>query len=304
MNDTIAVVVTYNRLKLLKECINSLLKQDKECDVLIVNNASTDGTEEWCKTLAKFEKKITYHNTGSNLGGAGGFYFGMKIAYEKGYDYIWIMDDDCIPTTSALAKFLEAESILNGKYGWLSSLCYWKDRTLCSMNVQMKSPYKKIKVSNETLIPSKMASFVSLFLRRQTIIDYGLPIKEFVIWTDDWEYTRRISRLLECYTVTNSIVYHKMASNSVVNIASDIEERLWRYKYFYRNDVVLYSREGIKGWVWLIAKDVWHSLQVIGSLKFDRLPIIWRGFFYGLEFRKTIIYHYCNNGKKIGGIGI
>lgn len=285
MNDTVAVVVTYNRLNLLKECINSLLNQDKECDILIVNNASTDGTDEWCETLAKTEKKIIYYNTGSNLGGAGGFNCGMKIAYEKGYDHIWIMDDDCIPTMSALTGFFEAESCLNGKYGWLSSLCYWKDKTLCSMNVQMKSPYRKIRVSNEILIPSKMASFVSLFIRRQTIIDYGLPIKEFVIWTDDWEYTRRISRFLECYTVTNSIVYHKMVSNSVVNIANDTEDRLWRYKYFYRNDVVLYSREGIKGWIWLIAKDVWHSVQVIGSLKFSRLPIIWQGFCDGLGFR-------------------
>jgi len=44
----IAVVVTYNRKELLKECINALLQQDYDnCDILVVDNASTDGTKEF-----------------------------------------------------------------------------------------------------------------------------------------------------------------------------------------------------------------------------------------------------------------
>ena len=108
-----------------------------------------------------------------------------------------------------------------------------------------------------------MASFVSLFLRADTVKQYGLPIKEFFIWTDDWEYTRRISRALPCYVVNSSHVVHAMKENTVVSIANDTIERLPRYQYFYRNDVYLYRREGIKGLIWLLAKEMWHSVQIV-----------------------------------------
>ena len=68
-----AVVVTYNRKEKLKKCIQCLLGQaDSKCDVLIVNNASTDGTEEMIRNEFKIPE-VLYYNTGANLGGAGGF---------------------------------------------------------------------------------------------------------------------------------------------------------------------------------------------------------------------------------------
>ena len=52
----IAVVVTYNRKELLKEAIEALLNQEyNNCDVLIVDNASTDGTREYIDELLKDE---------------------------------------------------------------------------------------------------------------------------------------------------------------------------------------------------------------------------------------------------------
>ncbi len=75
-----------------------------------------------------------------------------------------------------------------------------------------------------------------------------------------------------------------MKSNTVVNIAVDTPERLGRYRYFYRNDVYLYRREGLRGWLWLIAKDCWHSVQVLRHGRFPRLRVIWRGFLNGVRF--------------------
>ena len=47
MNKVAAVVVTYNRIELLKQCVDALLKQNYPCDILLVNNNSTDGPAEW-----------------------------------------------------------------------------------------------------------------------------------------------------------------------------------------------------------------------------------------------------------------
>ena len=49
MNDKIAVIViTYNRLKFLKEIIESIRKQTRKADeIFVINNSSSDGTSEW-----------------------------------------------------------------------------------------------------------------------------------------------------------------------------------------------------------------------------------------------------------------
>ena len=88
-----AVVVTYNRLPLLQKCVKKLEAHTTPCDILIVNNASTDGTTEW---LGEQRHECFFAcNTGANLGGAGGFNYGMRWAVEAGYEYLWVMDDDC-----------------------------------------------------------------------------------------------------------------------------------------------------------------------------------------------------------------
>lgn len=79
------------------------------------------------------------------------------------------------------------------------------------MNLQRVTPYKDLPGFDGERIPAVMASFVSLFLRTETVRRYGLPIAEFFIWSDDWEYTRRISRAQPCYVVPASRVVHAHA---------------------------------------------------------------------------------------------
>ena len=288
-NDRVAaVVVTYKRLPLLKKCIERVRAQTTPCDILVVNNASTDGTAEWLAERETNNSRLHVKNTGENLGGAGGFNKGMRWAVEAGYDCLWLMDDDCLPEPDALEKLLEADTLLGGEYGWLSSRCLWTDGSVCNMNLQRKTPYRDIDGFTFPLTPCVMASFVSLFLRAETVRLFGLPIKEFFIWSDDWEYTRRISREWPCYVAAASRVVHAMKSNTVVNIATDTPERLERYRCFYRNDVYLYRREGLRGWLWLLAKDGWHSAQVIRHGKLPRLRVIWRGFREGLRFAPAV----------------
>ena len=84
MNESIAIVVTYNRKELLQKNIRALLGQSRaEFDILVIDNASTDGTQELVGRMAEESSRIAYINTGSNLGGAGGFSYGMQIACEK-----------------------------------------------------------------------------------------------------------------------------------------------------------------------------------------------------------------------------
>lgn len=289
-NKIAAVVVTYNRKDLLCRCLQALHDQgDPRLEIMVIDNASTDGTEQAVQALSLPE--VRYRNTGSNLGGAGGFSYGVRAAAQAGYDCLWLMDDDTIPDPGSLQAFLKADHDLEGRYGWLSSRALTPEGDDQAMNRQRATPYRDIAGYENDLIPSVMASFVSLFLRTETVRQFGLPIEEFFIWSDDWEYTRRISRRMPCYTVPASRVVHAMKKSTVVNIAADAPERWDRYRYFYRNDVYLYRREGIAGWLWLVSKFGWHSLQVLTSptgSRRKRLAIIWKGFAAGVRFHPTI----------------
>lgn len=287
-----AIVVTYNRKELLIENIESLLKQTvrEKLDIIIIDNASTDGTKE---SIAHYvqDGSIIYQNTGSNLGGAGGFHFGIKYAAEQHYEFVWVMDDDCIPSADALEKFLHFDENYKEEYGFLSSKVLWKDNDICKMNIQRAKVTKPVKDFSKDIIPVAMASFVSLFIPMRVVYEMGLPIKEFFIWTDDWEYTRRISRQYPCYLITPSVVTHKSASNIGANVATDSPERLDRYTYLYRNDVYLYRREGLCGFVYETVRLTGHMLRVLlksENSKAKRLKLIAKGTIAGVKFNPSI----------------
>ena len=82
--------MTYNRLNLLEECISALSKSIVPVDILIVNNASTDGTKEYLDgVIDKYNNvKFYIHNMNTNLNGAGGFNYGLKEASKLDYKYI------------------------------------------------------------------------------------------------------------------------------------------------------------------------------------------------------------------------
>ena len=122
-----AVIVTFNRKELLFQCIDCLENQTVgKPDILVIDNASTDGTGEDLVQLVR-SGRINYFNTGENLGGAGGFSFGIERAAELGYEYIWLMDDDTMAHPDTLEKLLEADRGLSGNYGFLSSTALWTD---------------------------------------------------------------------------------------------------------------------------------------------------------------------------------
>lgn len=294
--DIAAVVVTYNRRDLLLECIDALRAQrdlddtGQRLDILIIDNASTDGTTDALAPLIA-EGTVRYLNTGANLGGAGGFNRGMRVGAEAGYDYLWVMDDDCLPQPDALAALLKANEQLGDSYGYLSSVVRWTDGSICCMNVQRHPLTRDIVDFTPELQPCTLASFVSLFVPARIVREVGLPIADFFIWTDDWEFTRRISRRYPCYVVGKSEVVHASKNNGAGTIATDTPDRLDRYRYIYRNDIVLYRGEGLRGAAFVLMRDLYHMVQVAshpGPDTMRKLGIIIKGNWDGLHFHPRI----------------
>jgi|YelNatPaOPRAMG01_1025707.scaffolds.fasta_scaffold60829_1 rhamnopyranosyl-N-acetylglucosaminyl-diphospho-decaprenol beta-1,3/1,4-galactofuranosyltransferase len=101
-----AVVVTYNRKDLLRQCLDGILRQTRPVDAIyVVDNASTDGTGQMI--AAEYADRVIYERLPENTGGAGGFHHGMKRPYEDGHDWIWVIDDDVVHDPDCLKALLE-----------------------------------------------------------------------------------------------------------------------------------------------------------------------------------------------------
>lgn len=290
-SDIAAIIVTYNRKEKLINCINALLDQKGgRPDILVIDNASDDGTEEALEEYVE-DGRIFYRNTGRNLGGAGGFETGVREAVFMGYKYLWLMDDDCVPDKRSLNELKKAHNKVSGRYGFLSSKVIWKDGNICRMNIQKTDVISKINNFNKDMQHIQFASFVSCFVKSSVVKEVGLPIGEYFIWGDDMEYTRRISMEHPCYYVKNSVVRHDCETNKGSDIAQDSPERLKYYTYAYRNEFYNFKREGIKGLAYWAVRLGYHVMRIAVSGESDkkkRFMALLKGTLMGFFYNPTI----------------
>ena len=291
MNDTLAIVVTYNRKELLAKCLNSLYDQtDKGFDILVVNNASTDGTEEYLKMLK--DERTTYLSEGKNVGGAGGFHDGINEGVRLGYAYLWLMDDDVLATPTALEQLKKADKNLQGEYGFLSSLALFTDGTPCKMNNCLLkgrlTTDNAIFVAGDTYNEVKTATFVSFFVKAATVKTFGLPIKEMFLWSDDTEYSSRISKEERGVFVPQSVVVHAMMKNEMPDLATLGQDRIERMALNIRNRYYIARRDGFKKKLRFYARHFLLYFRVLTKAKdhkIRRLSAICKGIRMGWGFR-------------------
>lgn len=295
-NSVAAIVVTYNRKKLLKECIEKLIEsgKNKNLEIYIIDNDSTDNTKEMIEEY--FLNKIHYVNTGSNLGGAGGFNYGIRYVCENSNsDYIWIMDDDTIVNKDTLTNLLNKASFLKNNFSFLSSVALWTDNTLCNMNIQNVSSksIEEYKVIEEGLLCINSASFVSCFVTTEAVKKVGLPIKDFFIYGDDFEYTKRLSTYKKGYLVSSSTVTHKMNSNNGINVIDSEKNRIDRYFYNYRNLLYTYKKFDKKEYRIFKLKSYYMVVKCLfkaKDYKFKRANTVLKGIIKHRNFNPTIEY--------------
>jgi len=251
-----AVVVTHNRRQLLTQCLAALLAQSRPLEgVIVVDNASSDGTPELLRERGFIDHGLLqYLRLDRNLGGAGGFRRGLQVAHEGGFDWTWLMDDDAEPSLAALdllsPAFLLSDAVAAASLpidetgrpqyhhrGW---------GRLCDLD-----PAVVRGVSDRDLQPEfveiDQASFVGLAVSRRAVEAVGLPLAEFFLHHDDFEYCRRIRRVGRIWLATRSLIKHAerqredaYAVFALGRPSSRLPlDRLWLAYYSLRNSVWL-----------------------------------------------------------------
>lgn len=291
-----AVVVTYNRLNLLKECIAALLAQTyQNMDILIVDNNSTDGTNEYLEMIQQ-NKKIKVLSLEENIGGAGGFHEGMKYAMQNNTDWLWIMDDDTIPEKDACMELCNAANVINDKIGFLASNVYGMQHE-CMNTPRMKFQQKgengyadwNIYLA-DSLVKVNSATFCACFISADAVKKVGLPIKEYFIWGDDTEYTLRLSRYYgQGWLVGKSLVLHKRKNGQSLSIVKEDNPYRVNVYYYYVRNYLINLRLYYYGYLGALVKTV-HFFLIMVQILFGRSK--YRGKKIGVLFKGMFAFWF------------
>ncbi|MBC7545216.1 MAG: glycosyltransferase [Candidatus Sericytochromatia bacterium] len=108
------LVPTYNRVAYLKDCLDSLLATTVPCEIIVADNASTDGTEALMATYT--DARIRYVRHATNLGPFGNYNFLLQAATQE---YLCLFGDDDIALPGcfeAKLAILETNPQVDGAY--------------------------------------------------------------------------------------------------------------------------------------------------------------------------------------------
>ncbi|XBB70136.1 glycosyltransferase family 2 protein [Nocardioides sp. WV_118_6] len=190
-----AVVVTFNRLAMLQRLVPRLRETPGLDRILVVDNASTDGTGEWLATL---DDPLVVHDTlATNTGGAGGFHHGLGWAVREGADLVWLMDDDGLPAPDCLDLLLERQQRDGLDFCGPAVLAEQDPSRLC-FPIRLPGGTRVVHemaaveaAAQDGLIDDVVIPFNGVLVTRDLVERIGLPREEFFIWGDDVEYLWR-----------------------------------------------------------------------------------------------------------------
>lgn len=101
--DTAVVVLNWNNAVDTLECLASLRDSDAQVDVIVVDNASADGSVEEVENSGL---ATTVIRNVENLGYAGGNNVGLREGLRAGYEYIVVLNNDTLVASSAIGALI------------------------------------------------------------------------------------------------------------------------------------------------------------------------------------------------------
>lgn len=293
MGGVYAVVLTYNRQSLLRQCLSAIAGQTLACDGIIVfDNGSSDGTTEMLQSELPAVEVIQARQ---NVGAAGGFNLSMQMAIAAGADRIWVMDDDVIAQPDALEQLQAGLSIVeaNGKYppfvistarepgGELTNVPDI-DRSRNSLNYQTWPTYLA-----HGLAPVTRSTFVSILIPARTFVAHGYPLASMFIWGEDSEFTLRVTKKESGLMSGASKVTHVRAQAGQLDISTENDERRLRWHQYLVRNTIYSARLHLSKlfFLRLLMGTIARILQLVLQRHWRQAKIVATGLLQGLAFK-------------------
>ena len=259
------VIVTFNRCDELVKTISAIRNQGiLENDIIVINNNSSDNTKN---ILDSNFKNIQSIHLNENIASAGGFSKGMQTAYEKGYDWVWLFNDDSRPVEGSLKSILEHLNSDKIQIGLLkiankddnnkAVLLYWNG---------VRKPVS-VDVSND-IVKTDLITFDGCIISKKTIEKIGYCDPLYFMGTYEFDYCLKAKDAgIGVYTLPNGLIEDG-------KLGGKNGTPPWRQYYNTRNHLWLaLDRKSFvifKGW---LIREIKYTLSIIlsGDKKIMRL---------------------------------
>ncbi len=244
----VAAVATYNRREVLRRCIRSLLAQTRALDeIVVVDNASTDGTVEM---LVSEFPDIRVVQMPDNTGAAGAFAAGLREGVARGGDWIWMFNDDDSARPEALEVMLETAAALPLRAGIVA--CGRSNATgeQYPLGARWNHRHVPIPRTGPTAppLPIDVVTFSGTLVRSALVDDVGVPNTAFFMMIEDLEYCLRARRAgWEAYVLPRPLI-------TSLTLGSEGWAPPWRGYYQTRNQLAmsLARRSPLEVWWWAV----------------------------------------------------
>jgi GT2 family glycosyltransferase len=214
------IVLNWNGRDCLHDCLISLsnLHYDRK-DIIVVDNASTDGSYEEAKRSFP-----NYHfmTTGTNLGFAGGMNAGIRAALERGADWCWLFNNDATAHPDSL-NILIHHSFALPQAGLLSPIIFdpqheslWFGKAIIRF-FRMRTEHVMPKDAELGLAhySSPILTGCALLIRKEVFARIGFLDETFFLYYEDADFSLRASQAgFGLSIVPQAIVQHKESSQS------------------------------------------------------------------------------------------
>ena len=211
------IIVTYNAMKWAERCFSSLRKSSVPVHTIVVDNGSTDGTQEFIQTHFP---EVDFIQSAENLGFGKANNIGIEKAYKAGADFFYLMNQDAWLFEDSIEQLLEVYDAYPNKeeIGILSPMHLdgSEKRLDIFFENYIARSNEKIRFISDSLSnnlkPFYQLYFVNAahwFLPKKTIEEVGGFNPYFFHYSEDAEYVQRINffkkKILIC---TKSLVVH------------------------------------------------------------------------------------------------
>ncbi len=249
-SDTVAVVVvTFNRADLLGRMLDGLAAQTHPPDaVYVVDNASTDHTRDVLERHHGRGLPLQVTHSSDNLGGAGGFHLGLRLAHTDGFDRIWLMDDDVVPAPDCLAVLMAREeeclmAVREDTSGRLVEKAALRFDLTNPLAIKPKTAMVETTYGTRSAMPERVelenVAFEGFMVHRSVVDRVGFPDPTFFIFYDDVDFALRVRREgVRIWGIRDAVLVRQLDFDQQHDLGS------WKGFYMYRNLFVVHLRYG------------------------------------------------------------
>lgn len=292
------ILLNWNAYHDTVECLYSLEKLSyQNFHVFLVDNDSKDQSYERLRAdqlSGAFSIPLTMIQSGGNIGCAGGNNVGMKAAYEQGYEYLWMLNNDTIADQHSLTRLVEEmESdkeigIVGSKIINMNNNLVWFAGGSINQYLGTSKPYGIDQPESEKFNERKEVDFVvgcSMLFRRELIELIGWLDEDYFIYYEDTDWNLKAKKAgMKIVYVPDSLIYHKESSST------KSEELSPHYAYYLmRNGYLFVKRnnpkyKGIALFYMAYRIVKFHLLYVFNKdNKLKRSRMIFKGALHGVR---------------------